>query len=168
MEIQRIAIVYKSHHAKRRVLFCGGLGHSAWILTMRQDYLTGTKDPLSPMEKEIDQALRPLSFSDFAGQDKILENIRVFVTAAKQRGEALDHVLLHGPRGLGKTTLSTSLPMSWELPWKLHSGPVLDKPSDLAGLLTSTSPMMCCLSTKFTALTRSWKSICTRPWRIIK
>ncbi|MFN8344946.1 MAG: Holliday junction branch migration DNA helicase RuvB [Spirosomataceae bacterium] len=107
---------------------------------MRQDYLTGTKEPLSPMEKEIDRALRPLSFGDFAGQDKILENIRVFVTAAKQRGEALDHVLLHGPPGLGKTTLSNIIANELGSSMKTSSGPVLDKPSDLAGLLTNLQP----------------------------
>lgn len=107
---------------------------------MRQDYLTGTKEPLSPIEKEIDRALRPLSFVDFAGQDKILENIRVFVQAAKQRSEALDHVLLHGPPGLGKTTLSNIIANELGSAMKTSSGPILDKPSDLAGLLTNLQP----------------------------
>ena len=107
---------------------------------MRQDYLSGNKEPLSPIEKEIDKALRPLSFSDFAGQDKILENIRIFVTAAKQRGEPLDHVLLHGPPGLGKTTLSNIIANELGSTMKTSSGPVLDKPSDLAGLLTNLQP----------------------------
>ncbi|MDW8297225.1 MAG: Holliday junction branch migration DNA helicase RuvB, partial [Raineya sp.] len=70
---------------------------------MRKDYLTGEQDKLSPSDKEIEKALRPLSFEDFTGQEKIVENLRVFVLAAKQRQEALDHVLLHGPPGLGKT-----------------------------------------------------------------
>lgn len=107
---------------------------------MRQDYLSGNNEPLSPIEKEIDKALRPLSFSDFAGQDKILENIRIFVTAAKQRGEPLDHVLLHGPPGLGKTTLSNIIANELGSTMKTSSGPVLDKPSDLAGLLTNLQP----------------------------
>ena len=71
---------------------------------MREDYLKGENESLTPVEKDIDKALRPLSFNDFAGQDKILENLKVFVGAARQREEALDHVLLHGPPGLGKTT----------------------------------------------------------------
>lgn len=104
---------------------------------MRQDYLTGQQEKLSPIEKEFERALRPVSFTDFAGQDKILENIKIFVAAAKQRGEALDHVLLHGPPGLGKTTLSNIIANELGSTIKTSSGPVLDKPSDLAGLLTS-------------------------------
>ena len=73
---------------------------------MREAFLTGGNDHMDPSEKEIDKALRPLSFSDFTGQDKIVENLKIFVAAARRRGEALDHVLLHGPPGLGKTTLS--------------------------------------------------------------
>ncbi|MFN4147247.1 MAG: Holliday junction branch migration DNA helicase RuvB, partial [Runella sp.] len=107
---------------------------------MRQDYLSGTQEQLSPLEKEIDRALRPLSFSDFTGQDKILENLKVFVLAAKQRGEPLDHVLLHGPPGLGKTTLSNIISNELGSSIKTSSGPVLDKPSDLAGLLTNLQP----------------------------
>ena len=88
-------------------------------------------------DKEFDNALRPLSFSDFSGQSKIVENLRVFVQAARQRGESLDHTLLHGPPGLGKTTLSNIIANELGVGIKVTSGPVLDKPGDLAGILTS-------------------------------
>ena len=88
-------------------------------------------------EKEQDNALRPLCFDDFAGQTKVVENLRIFVQAARMRGEALDHVLLFGPPGLGKTTLSNIIANELGVGFKVTSGPVLDKPGDLAGLLTS-------------------------------
>ena len=88
-------------------------------------------------DKEMDRALRPLSFEDFSGQDKIVENLSVFVQAARLRGESLDHTLLHGPPGLGKTTLSNIIANELGVGFKLTSGPVLDKPGDLAGILTS-------------------------------
>ncbi len=88
-------------------------------------------------DKDFEQQLRPLNFNDFSGQDKIIENLQVFVTAAKMREEALDHVLLHGPPGLGKTTLSNIIANELGVGFKITSGPVLDKPGDLAGLLTN-------------------------------
>jgi Holliday junction DNA helicase RuvB len=104
---------------------------------MRKDYLSGDSSKLSNTEKEIEKALRPLSFDDFTGQAKILQNLKIFVEAARQREEALDHVLLHGPPGLGKTTLSHIIANELGAGIKITSGPVLDKPSDLAGLLTN-------------------------------
>ena len=88
-------------------------------------------------DKDLDRALRPLSFEDFSGQDKIVENLSIFVKAARLRGESLDHTLLHGPPGLGKTTLSNIIANELGVGFKLTSGPVLDKPGDLAGILTS-------------------------------
>lgn len=88
-------------------------------------------------ERDYENALRPLRFNDFSGQNKVVENLRVFVEAAKFRGEPLDHTLLHGPPGLGKTTLSNIIANELGVGFKLTSGPVLDKPGDLAGLLTS-------------------------------
>ena len=99
--------------------------------------LDPTSNQLSSEDQEIDKALRPLSFDDFAGQETILENLKVFVEAAKQRDEALDHTLFHGPPGLGKTTLAHILANELQVGIKLTSGPVLDKPGDLAGLLTN-------------------------------
>lgn len=91
-------------------------------------------------EKDFENALRPLSFSDFSGQTKIVENLKIFVQAARMRTESLDHVLLHGPPGLGKTTLSNIIANELNVGFKITSGPVLDKPGDLAGLLTNLEP----------------------------
>ena len=102
--------------------------------------LDPTDNQFSKEDNDIDRALRPLSFDDFAGQDSILENLKVFVSAAKQREEALDHTLFHGPPGLGKTTLAHILASELGVGIKLTSGPVLDKPGDLAGLLTNLQP----------------------------
>ena len=88
-------------------------------------------------DKDFERALRPMVFDDFSGQDKVIENLRVFVAAARMRGEALDHILLHGPPGLGKTTLSNIVANELGVGFKVTSGPVLDKPGDLAGILTS-------------------------------
>ncbi len=104
------------------------------------DFLDPSGDQFTPEEKDIDKALRPESFDDFAGQESILENLKVFVAAANQREEALDHTLFHGPPGLGKTTLAYILASELEAGIKMTSGPVLDKPGDLAGLLTNLQP----------------------------
>lgn len=104
---------------------------------MREDYLTGDGHEMSPAEKEFEKALRPLSFSDFTGQDKVVANLKIFVGAAKLRSEPLDHVLLHGPPGLGKTTLSHIIANELGSNIKVTSGPILDKAGELAGLLTN-------------------------------
>ncbi len=95
------------------------------------------KEKLSQGEKEYEQKLRPMEFRDFKGQNKIIDNLKVFVEATRQRSEALDHVLLHGPPGLGKTTLAYIISNEMDVNMKITSGPVLDKPGDLAGLLTN-------------------------------
>ena len=99
--------------------------------------LDPTTKGYNPEELDLEKRLRPLSFDDFAGQDQVLENLKIFVSAANQRGEALDHALFHGPPGLGKTTLANILANELEVGIKITSGPVLDKPGDLAGLLTN-------------------------------
>ncbi len=96
--------------------------------------------PLSGEDRQIEKALRPKVLDEFSGQRKIVENLRVFIQAARQRGEALDHVLLHGPPGLGKTTLSHIIANELGVSLKMTSGPVLEKPGDLAGLLTNLEP----------------------------
>ncbi len=101
------------------------------------EHLDPTGDQFSPEEVDMERALRPLEFDDFAGQDQVLENLKVFVEAANRRGEALDHTLFHGPPGLGKTTLAHILANELNVGIKVTSGPVLDKPGDLAGLLTN-------------------------------
>ncbi len=101
--------------------------------------LNPEKNNFSVDEFEVEKKLRPLSFEDFTGQDQVLENLKIFVQAANQRGEALDHTLFHGPPGLGKTTLAHILASELEVGIKITSGPVLDKPGDLAGLLTNLS-----------------------------
>ena len=97
-------------------------------------------EKLNSSDKELEKALRPKEFDDFSGQEAVVDNLRVFVLAAKQRQEALDHVLLHGPPGLGKTTLAHIITNDLGVNMKVTSGPVLDKPGDLAGLLTNLEP----------------------------
>ena len=107
---------------------------------MREEYLQPTQAPDNNPDNELERALRPLSFADFTGQEKLVANLKVFVQAAQQRKESLDHVLLHGPPGLGKTTLAHIIAHELCTNIKITSGPVLDKPSDLAGLLTGLAP----------------------------
>ena len=101
------------------------------------EHLDPSDENFTPEEVEVEKKLRPLSFEDFSGQDQVLENLKIFVQAANLRGEALDHTLFHGPPGLGKTTLAYILANELEVGIKVTSGPVLDKPGDLAGLLTN-------------------------------
>ncbi len=101
--------------------------------------LDASNDNLSNVDLDVEKKLRPLSFDDFTGQEKILDNLKIFVQAANQRNEALDHTLFHGPPGLGKTTLANILAHELNASIKITSGPVLDKPGDLAGLLTNLS-----------------------------
>src|SRR5436190_1633917 len=102
--------------------------------------LEANNENLSPTDKEIERALRPVAFEEFSGQESVVSNLKIFVAAAKQRQEALDHVLLHGPPGLGKTTLAHIIANDLGVNLKVTSGPVLDKPGDLAGLLTNLGP----------------------------
>lgn len=107
---------------------------------MINKHLDPGSENLSAAEKELEKVLRPVDFTEFFGQEKIIENLRIFVQAASQRGEALDHVLLHGPPGLGKTTLSFIIANELGVNVKVTSGPVIDKPGELAGLLTNLEP----------------------------
>lgn len=107
---------------------------------MEESFDIRAQQHATPTDKEYENALRPLDFDDFNGQQKVVDNLRVFVQAAKLRGEPLDHTLLHGPPGLGKTTLSQIIANELGVGFKLTSGPVLDKPGDLAGILTSLEP----------------------------
>jgi holliday junction DNA helicase RuvB len=98
---------------------------------MEQEDFNIREHQLTSKERDFENALRPLNFEDFSGQDKVVDNLRIFVKAARLRGEALDHVLLHGPPGLGKTTLSNIIANELGVGFKITSGPVLDKPGDL-------------------------------------
>ncbi len=111
--------------------------HNISYLCRSMDDDFNIREQTSQRERDFESALRPLRFSDFSGQQKVVDNLRVFVEAAKYRGEPLDHTLLHGPPGLGKTTLSNIIANELGVGFKLTSGPVLDKPGDLAGILTS-------------------------------
>ena len=110
------------------------------IFDLMNENLDPTDSNFNNEDLELDKALRPLSFDDFAGQDQILNNLRIFVEASNQRSDALDHTLFHGPPGLGKTTLAHIVANELGVSLKVSSGPVLDKPGDLAGLLTNLEP----------------------------
>ncbi|TDG93374.1 Holliday junction branch migration DNA helicase RuvB [Cardinium endosymbiont of Culicoides punctatus] len=107
---------------------------------MGKNHPNSSFSELKSPEEQFDKALRPVKFMDFCGQEKLVDNIKIFVAAAQKRKEALDHVLLHGPPGLGKTTLAYIIAHELHTNIKVTSGPVLDKPGDLAGLLTSLEP----------------------------
>ncbi len=104
---------------------------------IRNENIDPESENLSPIDRDLEKVLRPREFEDFTGQQKIIDNLKIFVSAAKMRKEALDHVLLHGPPGLGKTTLSSIIANELGVGIKITSGPVLEKPGDLAGLLTN-------------------------------
>ena len=107
---------------------------------MANPNLKTDKEVLTPAEKEFENTIRPTEIDDFSGQPALIENLRIFIKAAKIRGEALDHVLFHGPPGLGKTTLSRIVANELGVNIKETSGPVIEKPGDLAGLLTNLEP----------------------------
>src|SRR5919112_1185709 len=107
---------------------------------MANPNLSAAKEPLTAADKEFENSIRPKEIEDFSGQSQLIENLRIFIKAAKIRGEALDHTLFHGPPGLGKTTLSRIIANELGVNIKETSGPVIEKPGDLAGLLTSLEP----------------------------
>ena len=107
---------------------------------MSNPNLSSDKEQLTAADKEFENNIRPSQIADFSGQEQIIENLRIFIKAAKIRGEALDHVLFHGPPGLGKTTLSRIVANEMGVKIKETSGPVIEKPGDLAGLLTNLEP----------------------------
>ncbi|MDD3332245.1 MAG: Holliday junction branch migration DNA helicase RuvB [Proteiniphilum sp.] len=109
-------------------------------MTTEESFDIRNRSVLPENERELENTLRPLTFGGFSGQEKIVENLKIFVSAARMRGESLDHVLLHGPPGLGKTTLSNIIANELGVGLRVSSGPVLDKPGDLAGILTSLEP----------------------------
>jgi Holliday junction DNA helicase RuvB len=136
--IVKIEIFYGLCELKKKIL--AGINFRVFpflcTFAVMNENLDPTGKKLSPAEQEIEKTLRPSGFIEFSGQDTIVENLKIFVQAARLRGEALDHVLLHGPPGLGKTTLAHIIANEMNVNMRVTSGPVLDKPGDLAGLLT--------------------------------
>jgi holliday junction DNA helicase RuvB len=129
-------LTFPTYPEKHFILFGFGLP----FLPMMNPHLDPSDHDFSPAEQEVEKALRPKLFDDFAGQPGLVENLQIFIEAARQREEALDHLLLHGPPGLGKTTLAFIVANELGVNIRVTSGPVLEKPGDLAGLLTSLEP----------------------------
>ena len=126
-------MIHHNDFEKRRI----NVAIFSYFCTMEEEDFDIRDRQIRDTDKDIEKALRPLAFDDFSGQEKIISNLRIFVKAARLRGEALDHTLLHGPPGLGKTTLSNIVANELGVGFKVTSGPVLDKPGDLAGILMS-------------------------------
>lgn len=118
-------------------------------MSQEYDHRLTAPEPV-PSDLELDRSLRPKTFAEFVGQKKMKSNLEVFVAAARQRSEALDHTLFYGPPGLGKTTLSGIIAAELDVQFITTSGPVLEKAADLAGILTNLEPRECFLSMKFT------------------
>lgn len=130
---KNIIVVYTNI---RLIFYCVLPGSYYYFYSMANPHLNNEKESLNAAEKEFENTIRPSQIADFAGQDQVIENLRIFIKAAKIRGEALDHVLFHGPPGLGKTTLSRIVANELGVNIRETSGPVIEKPGDLAGLLT--------------------------------
>lgn len=116
-------------------------------------------------EVSFEMSLRPQTLAQYIGQDEVKHNLAVFIEAAKGRRETLDHVLLYGPPGLGKTTLATVIANEMGANIRTTSGPAIERPGDLASVLTALEPGKCCLLTKSTACRKRLKKCCTRQWK---